>query len=99
MLHSVVLATIALVVLVHVPLDRLTRTVLAKVRSERPDIQKANQTKEFANSILKWRASQAPAIIDLQGEGRLRSHGGTSLDAVGFVLYPSQNQTQHVLLG
>lgn len=90
MLHGVVLATGALMIVVHLPLDRLTRTVLAEVRSERLDIQETDKTEELANSILKRCTSQAPAVINLQSESSLGGHRGASLDAMGFVLYLGQ---------
>lgn len=85
-LHGVVLATFTLVIFIHVPLDGLARTVLAKVRGKRLNVQETDETKEFANPILKWSARQAPAVVNLQGKCCLGSHCGASLDTVSFVL-------------
>jgi len=68
MLHATVLATSALTILVHVPIESRTRTLLAEVARKWFDVEEADQGEELADPVLKWGTRQAPFVISLQSE-------------------------------
>jgi hypothetical protein len=68
MLHAAVLATSALAILVHVPIESRTWALLAEVARKWLDVEEANERKELADPVLKWSTGQAPFVVSFQSK-------------------------------
>jgi hypothetical protein len=85
MLHAAMVATLAAVVIVHLPIESRAWALLAEVAGKWADVEETDQGKEFANAILQWSSGQAPLVIGLQRETGLGRSGSTLLQCRSLV--------------
>lgn len=61
-------AAFAATELIHIPIERRARALLAKVAGERADIEKTDKGEEFTNAVLQWGSRQTPLVVCLQSK-------------------------------
>ena len=54
MLHAAVIAVLATILFIHIPIESRAWALLAEVTSEGADVEEANKRKEFADAVLEW---------------------------------------------
>lgn len=70
-LHPTMVAALAAIVGIHLPVQSRAGTLLAEVAGEWFDVEETNQGEEFANTVLERCSRQTPFMICFQGKAGL----------------------------